>query len=272
MKKHKIDTHNPSKHSIKEEKCEICQYAAKDVEDLKKHKAETHIPNSSSETDRSEGNFTTCNQCDFSSDSASDLNNHNMTEHEDDGHFQLNYKCGRCDFAANLRKLLKNHMKEKHTQMTIYLCEICKFEASTTTDYQNHMEDIHSQKKRKAKDNKDFECDQCSEKFVTFDHLWQHKEEAHILVNYMCTKCDYQTNVKENLNVHMKSVHTVEDRKSGYTKPKLYSRKEKQENGFCRLWNSGYCRMGDVCKFLHKECPKCYYQEQCKWIARKTRK
>jgi len=174
LKKHKIDTHNPSKHSIKEEKCEICQYAAKDVEDLKKHKAETHIPNSSSETDRSEGNFT-CNQCDFSSDCASDLNNHNMTEHEDDGHFQLNYKCGRCDFAANLRKLLKNHMKEKHTQMTIYLCEICKFEASTTTDYQNHMEDVHSQKKRKAKDNKDFECDQCSEKFVTFDTAAQRR-------------------------------------------------------------------------------------------------
>ena len=54
------------------------------------------------------------------------------------------------------------------------------------------------------------------------------------------------------------------DRQSGYRNARLFIRREKQDNGYCRFWNNGYCRMGDICRYLHEESPECYNQDQCR--------
>ena len=111
-----------------------------------------------------------------------------------------------------------------------------------------------------------------------------HTERSHKLEVHSCNVCDYQTNIEGNLQSHYTLVHsdkrkkesnmgpspsktpcnfeeplhstTCCDRKSGYRNARLFTRKEKQDNG--------YCRMGDICKYLHEESPPCYYREQCR--------
>ena len=207
-------------------------------------------------------------------------------------HNDMEYKCSKCEFFTESSKLLKEHTKEKHECVTVYLCEYCEFECKTKGELKHHLEDEHNRKSNmKSKQDNVFECCQCKKYFTTFEQLVAHTESSHELIVHSCNVCDYQTNLGQNLKEHYKLVHggtskknlnmgpspsekscnfedplhstSCCDRKSGYRNPRLFSRQEKQNNGYCRFWNNGYCRMGDICKYLHEESPECYYQDRC---------
>ena len=270
--------------------CVKCDFAANSRKLLEKHVKEKH--EHEKQADKYSNQTYGCNKCDFESDAKDQLSEHMANKHSTATQMQK-YICDKCDFAATSNEVVKKHIKEKHECTTIYLCEHCEFECKLKGDLKKHLLSEHSTNpKIKSKHGNVFECCQCKKCFVTFDQLVAHTETSHKLIVYNCNVCDYQTNLEDNLKEHNTLVHssinkkdigmgptpskkpckfddplhstTCCDRQSGYKNVRLISRKEKQDNGYCRFWNNGYCRMGDICKYLHEESPECFYQDQCR--------
>ena len=233
-------------------RCGECDYEAMKEEDLKKHHGTERQSKEADEPLTTQSKEYECNMCDYQTSDENLLTEHLFREHE-----KLNYKCYQCKFAGNSSKLLKEHMNEKHGHTKIYECESCDFGFSSKGEYQNHLTRVHNRNKNVRPKNDDaFECDQCTEKCETFQQLVSHKETKHQLVKYVCTVCDYETNVEDNLSKHNTIVHKTKkgkdidigppltkkpckfedplhsttccDRQSGFKQPRLYTRKEKQ--------------------------------------------
>ena len=104
------------------------------------------------------------------------------------------FKCSKCDQKFLSRVHLKHHEKAKQEEKK---CEDCGFKSCTHVGFLNHMKKAHG-KKLEQSNLKDSNLRNLNENFSK-------REKASISKPYNCTKCDYKTHSKPNLNVHMKS-------------------------------------------------------------------
>ena len=93
---------------------------------------------------------------------------------------------------------VRNWILERHlTSSKGQKCEDCGFKSCTHIGFVNHMKKAHG-KKLEQSNLKDSNLRNPNEEVSK-------REKASISKPYNCTKCDYKTHSKLNLNVHMKS-------------------------------------------------------------------
>jgi len=135
-----------------------------------------------------------CNHCEFVGAKLLQLTRHKRRIHNE-------YVCKECDFLAGSKDQLLNHAKESH-QSTSLSCDQCEYKASGKRYLQEHMESKHMGIRHY--------CDLCPFSSSFRRNLKTHVNVAHegqALPTFMCDQCDYQTNQKGSLTVHMKQKH-----------------------------------------------------------------
>ena len=117
---------------------------------------------------------------------------------------------------------------------------------------------------RTQHENSTFPCNDCRYKAQNLSQLDDHIGECHSYSRSGRKNIDIR-----NLNDKMpcdpsNPLHssTCCDRQPNQQRKRCYSQEERKRNGACYYWNQGYCRHGDLCKYLHIEI--CRYQEECR--------
>ena len=67
------------------------------------------------------------------------MNGHMLTQHTEDG----DWNCKDCDFQTNSKTNLQNHIKEKHTQPTMLTCKHCLVNFKTNVSLNIHIRENH---------------------------------------------------------------------------------------------------------------------------------
>ena len=181
-----------------------------------------------------------CTQCEFSTTRGDHLKTHIQRMHE--GKVEM-VQCGQCDFSTNLRSSLKTHLSRKHieelmqnkcTDVKQCTFESCSFKTLFTSTLRTHVEFKHegivqfrcefmnctyaTNSRRYLKEHimrhsskQVFKCHKCDKSFTKLHQRDRHnkfKHERHIVLKCEYLNCSYETQDKQNLEVHIKSEMT----------------------------------------------------------------
>ena len=180
------------------------------------------------------------------------------------------------------------------TDRTKNVCEVCGLEGLNKSVMQEHLEkmhtclecnslhkDVYELNRHKEKEHcpESHNCKECN--FVTNlesdlkRHLASHEKEQ-----YTCEVCEKKGNSQVEIDEHIQSTHVkemfkhfvkrnetrkVRDRnqnRAAYS-AKVYTTKERKDNGYCLFWNRGGCHYGEYCRFVLVESPLCRFQDSC---------
>ena len=255
------ENHVKSHNNIKLYVCGICKFSAPNEENLSSHQRVKHSQQK-------------CDHCNFLAIKDTDLNKHIQETHG--ACSKKKFECDECIFTDYSEENVLNHKIEKHS---ICICELCEFETTSEQSLNEHVQDIHRQTK--------FPCNICSESFKTHRLLREHIKTHHTTPIFPCDYCGQKLGSLQNLDIHIGTFHRISkikprdilsrdpcdfknpqhkssccDRDQGKKKMKIYTPKERIENGACRNWNESTCRFADLCRFAHIEI--CKFQESCR--------
>ncbi|KAK3583968.1 hypothetical protein CHS0354_033762 [Potamilus streckersoni] len=239
-----LERHIKYKHEVKNIKCPLCEYTcANENPDLKIHIKRRHMP----EADGTITSFTCdecglmtvsrrdlrqhkkfhkkgpelklfCEHCSFVTDCESRLRRH-MFIHTKEKPFQ----CGLCEYKATQKEHVLRHMRSQH-QIHVERHVRKNSTDSSKSNSQSGDSDKETEKDLKLFDKADysstdkiFACNHCTMKFVKLINLYKHLYTQHKQVmpnpdgqEYQCVVCDFRTNNKKNLLVHMRK-HNIQD-------------------------------------------------------------
>ncbi|KAL3882453.1 hypothetical protein ACJMK2_028791 [Sinanodonta woodiana] len=239
-----LERHIKYKHEVKNIKCPLCEYTcANENPDLKIHIKRRHMP----EADGTITSFTCdecglmtvsrrdlrqhkkfhkrgpelklfCEHCSFVTDCESRLRRH-MFIHTKEKPFQ----CGLCEYKATQKEHVLRHMRSQH-QIHVERHLRKNSTDSSKSNSQCGDSDKETEKDLKLFDKADysstdkiFACNHCTMKFVKLINLYKHLYTQHKQVmpnpdgqEYQCVVCDFRTNNKKNLLVHMRK-HNIQD-------------------------------------------------------------
>ena len=99
-----------------------------------------------------------------------------------------------------------------------------------------------------------YDCIFCDEKFISENLLQTHLQDHHKITRntecqakIKCSKCDFTTNSKEQLDDHIKLKHSKIDR-------------------VCYYWRQNKCNKKENCQYRHSNAPKCRNKTDCKFL------
>ena len=134
-----------------------------------------------------------CDQCDFVSKTAKDLEEHKLAIH-----LQRKIDCSKCDFTTSWLRDYKKHMKTIHfvrkERTVTYFCEQCKYSTKSKSHLSRHME-IHYKS--------EILCSLCEFSSTNKTTLNAHFRKAHTDTDYYCENCPYKTKFKSHLKRHI---------------------------------------------------------------------
>ena len=113
--------------------------------------------------------------------------------------------------------------------------------------------------------NKMIKCNKCEVEVTSRKYLNEHYQAKHTTRNqtmFSCDKCKYESIIENNLIEHKKNKHDIS--KLNHSSLRRNPFQGPMGEKLCVFWNHGFCRHGDLCKFVHKEIPACFYQENCR--------
>ncbi|XP_041433227.1 zinc finger protein 142 isoform X2 [Xenopus laevis] len=172
--------------------CHLCQYAAKDRQQLVHHYIEEHetlaLPGSEQEL-----GLLCCPFCSFS------CRHQLVYDHHVKGHGGIRvYKCSDCDYTTKNKQKITWHSRI-HTGEKPYKCHLCSYACADPSRLKYHMR-IH-------KDEKKYLCPECGYKCKWVNQLKYHMTKHTGLKPYQCEECDYCTNRADALRVHRETRH-----------------------------------------------------------------
>ena len=190
MKNH-IKTHNPERLF----KCNYCDYSSTTNIGLSRHIEYKHCIGS----DRK---MLECPKCKFKTRRKESLHQHLRTHSS-----ERPYKCTLCEYAASYTGGLTRHHRSVHSFSKILLeCLKCKFKTRDKTGYKVHM-NTHSS-------SEPFLCEYCDNYSSSFKgNVVSHMNVMHknirptIRTHHACEYCDYSTQRKVSLNIHLRIDH-----------------------------------------------------------------
>ncbi|XP_056636971.1 histone-lysine N-methyltransferase PRDM9-like [Diorhabda sublineata] len=210
-----------------------------DVEDKKKHK---------------------CTYCDYMSKSKSYLKRHVLSKHEKENMNEIFY-CNICRYKGYFKNNLKNHSKIHEASR--FLCVECKIVYRTKLGLDNHFVTKHPNKV-KILTRKIFQCEYCAFKTVIKSSLEYHKcikkleKQMDIKKENLCTKCNYSTNRKGDLNKHLR-IHNNEKPFKCQLCQTFYMRKRDMDAHILNKHKNNLILMQSITYKIHK-CQICFYQ------------
>ena len=183
----------------KDYKCESCGKSFTQASTLKKHSA--HGKECLKTRLKKHKKKIKCiiNNCQDSFDSISELREHKIDKHADDG---KNFNCEHCGKPYNNRPSLNRHVKAVHENLR-FTCELCGKKYTGKKYLQQHIKVVHNR-------IYDFSCDEvgCTKGFSTASELKKHIECVHEgIKNFICQDCGQEFYDKQRLNIHTKTVH-----------------------------------------------------------------
>ena len=137
-----------------------------------------------------------CRFCDFESSDKQSL-----TSHLNDEHVKEKLKCNECEYRTFGSANLKAHKTDKHEMAKCNKCD-----AVFSSRYQRS---VHYNAKHRDRDDKKetIKCDECDYSATKYFTYRKHVKEKHEIGRVQCDQCIKDFASKNNLDVHMKSVH-----------------------------------------------------------------
>lgn len=161
----------------KKHKCEICDYTAARLFDLKRHRR-THTGEKPYK----------CDKCDHATTHKSALNIHYVSHFE-----EKPFECNLCYKTFKLNQNMAKHMKKHDPGERKFKCDKCDYTNYRLDSLKTHML-THGGTKR-------FWCAHCDYRAVRISTLKQHLR-VHMYANYICEKCEYKTANGSNFRRH----------------------------------------------------------------------
>lgn len=208
-----------------------------------------------------------CSICNASFKHSYNLSRHRINEHT--GTPDEKYSCEHCRFTTSVKHKLILHLQEHGFTIPVFTCSVsnCKFQTTREISLTKH-EKTHFE-------TESFFCETCGSKFSHVKNLKRHIREKHSpgLLKLKCSKCDYTTNRKHSLNIHMTS-HSRKDEKkpkaksrNGHAKRKCVDKTKKPYKcEFCeeRFVNKGNVRRHNIAmhhaNVIKLDCNTCTYK------------
>ena len=120
-----------------------------------------------------------------------------LKRHMEVTHQGLRLACGLCKFTSTESSNLKRHIQVVHESLR-HTCEHCNRVFIEKHRLKKHIGYVHLDIPRPR-----FSCSECGKDFYDKRKLRLHTS-SHLGVSYPCEKCDYKTELQENLNRHKK--------------------------------------------------------------------
>ena len=166
--------------------CELCEFLALSVQEMKQHKKIKHGKHVSKK----------CDYCDYTSNIVCDLLSHRKKCKDSKERFSCDM-CGKKYFSVQSRAL---HVKSEHSiEEESRKCEICDFESISTHTMNQHLKEKHSNNKceycdhacrdasgmrkhmKACKDTESrFVCEDCGKQYSTAQGRASHRKQEHI--------------------------------------------------------------------------------------------
>lgn len=155
--------------------------------------------------------------CNAAFDMRHKLLTHNQVEHRD----VWNLQCHLCSLFFKHRGNFTRHLKNSHGQSI----------DGTAIDEDELMDDAKA-KKSSLRKKRQYDCNDCQQKFENQIKLWQHLATYHSDVyKYECILCKRVFKVKSYLRMHVKKIHgmqnssamTISNSNDGVDEPERYS-------------------------------------------------
>ncbi|XP_044252716.1 zinc finger Y-chromosomal protein-like [Tribolium madens] len=105
------------------------------------------------------------------------------------------HTCTQCDFKAENKAQLRQHVIIKHTELgklNWCVCQHCEFVCPTEADMAKHRKGAHENR-----------CKDCEMVCATEPLMLRHRAQEHGLEVFDCKRCDFVTEVKEDLTTHI---------------------------------------------------------------------
>ena len=145
-----------------------------------------------------------CDECDFKTDSQSYFKNHIVFRHLNEGRI---YRCDLCPQTFAFPDGVKRHKEELHTTGNLLKCSFC--------DYISVPQNIRRHENKHRSPDARVTCNHCGKSILKLNivsHRAKHykdKVKDPALLIFKCTKCDYKTDKRKPLNMHMVNKHPV---------------------------------------------------------------
>jgi len=134
-----------------------------------------------------------CSQCDSVFKTFRNLDVHLFEEHS------FGSLCSQCGHQSETFNEYEAHMESHYIQ-----CEICKVTVHGLKGLRNHNTRYHKQEKNE--DKEDTMCYVCGKK-LRKSYLHIHIRNVHNSETVQCDKCEFTTNTKDKLKIHMRRTH-----------------------------------------------------------------
>ena len=193
--KNKLSDHVKAVHAnIKQYKCDVCDRAFGQKENLNRHKLILH---SRENLQKNKGNV--CQQCGKGFTSKSFLR-----VHVEGVHLKVKkHKCEDCDSSFSIRSELVVHKRAVHLKLKPHPCHDCDAAFARGTHLKRHIANVHLRVKN-------FKCDECEKMFFRKDHLKVHRESVHTDTrrkDHACELCGSAFDIISGLREHYRKVH-----------------------------------------------------------------
>ncbi|CAL4093594.1 unnamed protein product [Meganyctiphanes norvegica] len=109
--------------------------------------------------------------------------------------------CNQCDYQSYTKVNVSKHWRRTHSNFKPVNCQICEKVLKNVDTLSRHMRYCHSS----TSAEKTYLCAICAKAFKHSKHLTRHQLIHSGEKPYGCTLCDYRTNQRSNVTIHMKS-------------------------------------------------------------------
>lgn len=119
------------------------------------------------------------------------------------------FKCNYCTWAFRYKGSLRIHVKTVHIKPKLFKCDDCSYTTLNVKQLKKHQFFTHSL----IDPNNYHKCSKCPKKYKRKADRNNHEKICGVEPNLRCNDCDYKTNIKRNLQLHIEKHHTEHEQK-----------------------------------------------------------